>query len=71
MPKFKPPSKPADLARTLLERRLVGSTGYASELAHGVRTPSYELALKLEDELGIPPRYWQALKRARIDGVAA
>ncbi|WP_158584935.1 helix-turn-helix domain-containing protein [Brevundimonas sp. LPMIX5] len=45
------------LAKALKDR--VGiSTSYAHEIAHGQRTPSLRLAVKIEQVLGIAPARW-------------
>jgi|GEM_PF-3834654 transcriptional regulator with XRE-family HTH domain len=46
-----------DFARDLRERAGL-KKAYASQLASGVRRPSLELAVKIEDMTGIPPRFW-------------
>lgn len=48
---------PRALARTLTEKVGV-STSFASELARNKRKPSLELAVKIEDALSIPARWW-------------
>lgn len=64
------PTNPARLAKFLMEKASL-STSYASELANGARTPSYDLAIKLEADHGIPPRYWQSVKARRDEQEAA
>jgi len=54
---FTPPDAPADFAK-LLASKVKVSTGYASELANRIKTPSLKLALEFEREYGIPPSFW-------------
>jgi transcriptional regulator with XRE-family HTH domain len=48
---------PRTLARSLTEQLGV-SASFASELARNKRKPSLELAVKIEDVLSIPARWW-------------
>lgn len=51
------PSEKSALARALKDR--VGlSASYAHEIAHGQRTPSLKMAVKIERMLGIAPASW-------------
>lgn len=43
----------------LLRDRLGLSKGYASDLATGKRTPSLELAFKIEQAIGLPVSHWK------------
>lgn len=55
-PRTTPPSAPS------LNARLIAcgvSESYASLLASGIRKPSLELALDLEEKLGIAPAAWR------------
>lgn len=54
---------PRELARDLVSRLGI-SPGYASDLANGNRSPSLEIAVRAEDELKIPPRWWLKRKAA-------
>ncbi|ATC34633.1 helix-turn-helix transcriptional regulator [Caulobacter sp. SL161] len=44
-------------------RSLGISKGYVSQLVSGARTPSLELAVRIERELGIPPSAWLPAER--------
>jgi transcriptional regulator with XRE-family HTH domain len=57
MAKTDPFDNPKELARTLRDRFGL-SKGYASQLANGLRVPSLDLAVRLEDEMKIKPRVW-------------
>lgn len=62
-------SDATDKARTLAKELtdVVGvSVSFACELARNKRKPSLELAVKIEDALGIPPRWW--IKREEVAG---
>jgi transcriptional regulator with XRE-family HTH domain len=41
-----------------LQSKVGLSQAYASQLATGRRSPSLALAVKIEERLGIPPRFW-------------
>lgn len=49
-------------------QRVGVSKVYAHQLLAGGKSPSLALALKLESELGIPPRAWPLPKRERPIG---
>lgn len=52
---------PSALDAQALKAALVGigvSRPYASQLVNGRRTPSYKLALRIQQELGVPPEHW-------------
>lgn len=51
------PTEPAALAKVLMDKARV-SPSYASELANNRRWPSLRLAVRLEGEIGIPPKFW-------------
>jgi len=51
------PSEPTELAKVLVDRANV-SPSYASELANKRKVPSLKMAVRLEQRIGIPPRFW-------------
>ena len=51
-------TNPKVLARELRETLKV-SAAHASELSRGIKSPSFDLAIKIEDALGIAPRWWR------------
>lgn len=55
--RFVPPEKASDFAR-LLASKVKLSTGYASELANRVKTPSLKKAVEFERVYGIPCSFW-------------
>lgn len=54
---FTPPEKESEFAK-LLASKVKVSTGYASDLARGVRKPSLSKAIAFEKAYGIPPSFW-------------
>lgn len=54
-----------------LREKLHLSTGYASDLANRKRSPSLELAVKIERELGIAVAQWTLPSDQDIDFKAA
>ncbi|MBS0363699.1 MAG: helix-turn-helix transcriptional regulator [Proteobacteria bacterium] len=52
------PDPVAELSAQALVERLQLSKSYASELIRRVRTPSLELACRIEAEFGVPPKCW-------------
>lgn len=61
---------PKALAATLREKLSV-SAAYASELANGRRQPSLTLAVRIEQELGIPAAAWIGRPDPKSDQDAA
>lgn len=51
-------TSPKDLSASLMREPLLLTKSHASQLANGRRNPSLALAVRIEDELGIPPRFW-------------
>lgn len=51
-------ANPKALARELRDQLGV-SAAHASELSRGIKTPSFDLAIRIEDALGIAPRWWR------------
>lgn len=65
-------NSPTPEERRALAKALEGigiKQSYASLIAHGRRTPSLKLALKIEENLGIPPSRWPLEASER--GIAA
>lgn len=42
------------------------SQGYAHDLANGARKPSLEMAIRLEQALGIPVTFWPAPRPSHL-----
>jgi hypothetical protein len=56
---------PLKLAEALRSAPFGLSASHASELSRGIKKPSLELAVQIEDEMGIAPRFW--IKGAEAD----
>lgn len=57
-------ANPKLLAREL-RVRLGVSAAHASHLSRGIKSPSFDLALKIEEALGIEPSWWRDNLRAK------
>jgi plasmid maintenance system antidote protein VapI len=58
-------TNPKVLARELREALGV-SAAHASELARGIKSPSFNLAIDIQDRLGIEPRWWRDNLRGKV-----